>query len=431
MLRNGLELIVQYPHQGGFVCRGFKGLRLRRSVFIAFEGEAQNDQATSEAMGQSLCLEILRFPNAQEESAPCHGAVPGIWCHAFDQPDTLKLLVHPCNSPQVGPALATRSLTARKTWLAHGLSAEWVVMPVMPSGSNLHAHLPAAWTTINVAFWSNDPTELLWAVLQRAGLTSEDSRIFISYVRKDSSPIADQLFSALTEAGFDVFLDRCSVPVGINFQQRLMQDLCDKAMVVFLNTTGVAGSEWVMEELATIKCYRLGVLELTFEGSNPRPDLDSTFARRVEPEELTPTAAHFGAGAQELTSQALLDIVFKIKEEHGRAIERRRHMMMDYLAAMIQYVGKPAVVQSDGTFIMRSSDNTQDVVIAVAPRPPELGDFCSLHQRGRIAAQRPGWVVSPAPFFEQNRRMQITWLAGISNIQHADEGMLLQLLQRI
>lgn len=431
MLRNGLELIVQYPEQGGYVCRGFKGLRLSRSVYIAFEGEAQVDQATAEAMGQSLCLEILRFANAQEENVSCHGALPQIGCHAFDQPDCLKLLVHPCNSPQVGPPLAADLLTARQTWLDHALDDEWVVMPVMPRGSHVNAHLPPAWTAINVAFWSNDPTELLWAVLQRAGLTSEDSRIFISYVRVDSTPIADQLFSALTEAGFDVFLDRCSVPVGINFQQRLMQDLCDKAMVVFLNTTGVGGSQWVMEELATIKSYRLGVLELTFVGSNPRPDLDIAFARKILPGELAPAAAHFGAGAQELTPQALQDVVFKIKEEHGRTIERRRHMMMDYLAAMIQYVGKPAVVQSDGTFVVRSSDNTQDVVISVTPRPPELGDFCSLHQRGRIAAQRPGWVVSPAPFFEQNRRMQITWLGGISNIQHADEGMLLQLLQHI
>jgi hypothetical protein len=431
MLRNGLELIVQYPHQGSYACRGFKGLRLRRSVFIAFEGEAPNDQATAEAMGQSLCLEILRFANAQEEQVPCRGSLPHISCHAFDQSDCLKLLVHPCNSPAGGPTLGGAPLSARQTWLDHGLSDEWVVMPVMPRGTNVNAHLPPAWTTINVAFWSNDPTELLWAVLQRAGLTSEDSRIFISYVRRDSSPIADQLFSALTEEGFDVFLDRCSVPVGVNFQQRLMQDLCDKAMVVFLNTTGVDGSQWVMEELATIKSYRLGVLELTFDGSRPRPDLDIAFARRIGPAELTPAPAHFGAGAQELTPQALLDIVFKIKEEHGRAIERRRHMMMDYLAAMIQYVGKTAIVQSDGTFVVRSSYSTQDVVISVSPRPPELGDFCALHQRGRIAAQRPGWVVSPAPFFEQNRRMQITWLGGISNIQHADEGMLLQLLQQI
>lgn len=57
---------------------------------------------------------------------------------------------------------------------------------------------------------------------------SGESRLFISYVRRDTSAIADQLFGALTQEGFDVFLDRCSVPVGVPFQKRLMQDLCDK-----------------------------------------------------------------------------------------------------------------------------------------------------------------------------------------------------------
>ena len=159
----------------------------------------------------------------------------------------------------------------------------------MPAGTSPSAHLPVEWQGINASFWTRDPIESLWGVIQRAGLAPEESRIFISYVRRDTTAVADQLFAALTVEGFDVFLDRSSVPVGVQFQERLNQDLVDKAMVVFLNSPSVDQSRWVAEEIATIKTYRLGLLELRFPNVPERADIDPDFTRELTTADLVPT----------------------------------------------------------------------------------------------------------------------------------------------
>ncbi len=50
----------------------------------------------------------------------------------------------------------------------------------------------------NVAFWENEIEELDLVVLARAGVTCLDRRVFVSYRRSETSPLADQLFDQLT-----------------------------------------------------------------------------------------------------------------------------------------------------------------------------------------------------------------------------------------
>ena len=53
------------------------------------------------------------------------------------------------------------------------------------------------------------------AILARAGVTSVDRRVFISYRRVETEPIAGQLFESLTRLNFGVFLDTVSVDPGV------------------------------------------------------------------------------------------------------------------------------------------------------------------------------------------------------------------------
>jgi hypothetical protein len=244
-------------------------------------------------------------------------------------------------------------------------------------------------------------------------------------VRRETTPVADQLFAALTEEGFDVFLDRSSVPVGVQFQERLMQDLVDKAMVVFLNSPGARESKWVGEEIATIKNYRLGLLELVFPPAQHREDIDADFRMEMDVSvDLELAGEDYAATAKKLTKKALAGVVERIKETHGRAVHRRRYELIDNFAAALQRAGKSAQVLSDGTFVFPPSGTNVGAVVGLTPRIPELGDFCSLHQRGGVSVGRPGWLVSPSPFFVAQRHEQVTWLGGVCNIQHLNEGQI-------
>jgi hypothetical protein len=310
-------------------------------------------------------------------------------------------------------------------WLAKQRDPTWQIIPVMPAGSDPKRHLPVPWQAINAAYWSHHPAEIVWAIFQRCGLSAEESKVFISYVRRDSTPIADQLFENLTAAGFDVFLDRCCIPMGVTFQSRLIQDICDKAMVVLINSANVANSSWVEDEIATVKAYRLGLLELRLPGGRKRDDIDPDLTHIIHSADLMSAGPPHPSGSQMLMPSALNTALDRIKTTHGRALHRRRNQLIDDFAAALTQAGKSARATPSGAFLVQSG--VKEAVVGVTVRPPELSDFCAFHTQGGICAARNGWLISPAPFFMQQRKGHVEWLGGVCNIQHVNEAHILQL----
>jgi hypothetical protein len=430
---NQLELIVQYPEaNGGYLCRGFKSLHLMAPTYIAFDGAVWGDQPTASALGAAFCQELLSYRGAVEEtSMPCSGGpLGGIGCHALNEPACRKIYVR-ATATGGSSGLPFGRPSAEHRWLGKLSDPTWEVIPTLPAGTDVPTHVPPEWRHINACFWTNHPHEATWHLLQRVGLSPEDSRVFISYVRKDTSAVADQLFDALTNAGFDVFLDRCSVPVGVKFQERLMQDLCDKAMVVFLNSQGVKNSQWVGEELTIIKLYRLGLLELRLPGGIERPDIDPDFSQLVNGKDLTSAGKSYPAGMRKLSKKKLATTLGQIKDIHGKALHRRRYELIDNFAAALMKENKAAQVLPDGTFLVARTTVPGEAIVNLTPRLPELADYCSLHQRGGVSTGREGLLISPSPFFVPQRQGHITWLSDLSNIRHINEAQITKLASEL
>ena len=95
---------------------------------------------------------------------------------------------------------------------------------------------------LNAVDWTSNRAVALTSILRILGLVEEERKVFLSYVRRDSTPIALQLHRALVEAQFDVFLDRFAVPPGANFQKQLDEDIGDKAFVVLLESSELRSS---------------------------------------------------------------------------------------------------------------------------------------------------------------------------------------------
>src|SRR5262249_21147262 len=100
----------------------------------------------------------------------------------------------------------------------------------------------------NASWWQDKIAECLPALLARARVTAAVARLFISYRRLETLPMALQLFDEFTHQGFEVFLDRFSIEPGVDFQQRLTQELEDKSMVLFLESSTVKASKWTQHE---------------------------------------------------------------------------------------------------------------------------------------------------------------------------------------
>ncbi|HEV7404474.1 MAG TPA: toll/interleukin-1 receptor domain-containing protein [Chthoniobacteraceae bacterium] len=420
-----MELIVQYPTPAGYRCRGFRGISAPQGIFIAFDGLNHGDQPPAEVLGEAFCTEVNQWLGVSEATTmPCSGTgLFEIGCHAFSEVSCRKLLVALAGQNPAASGGAWPRPSGAGHWPSVVPDGTYDVLPVMPINASVTGLLPSHWQHLNVAFWRGSPAEALPGVLQRAGLSAVENRIFISYLRRETSPLADQLFAALTQKGYDVFVDRFSVPVGVDFQKQLQQDLSDKAMVVLLNSPAIATSPWVEEEIATVKRYRLGLFELCLPNATPRADVYADHRRHLQ-------SGDFENSKNELLTPAGLgSVVSEIDRIHGRAIHRRRYELADNFAYALWKMGKFAQARGDGSFLVRSHGNEH--VVALTSRPPELRDFCALHTRHSVGNGRQGWLISPAPNFLASRQAEVAWLGKISAITHIDESGLSTLAQTL
>ena len=106
------------------------------------------------------------------------------------------------------------------------------------------------------SFWTSSLAEVIPAILANAGITWERPRIFISYRRDDTQGLAAQLFHALAEENFDVFLDQFRLPPGLELLARIRQELGDKTMVVVLESANLRDSPWVRYEVRVAQTLR-------------------------------------------------------------------------------------------------------------------------------------------------------------------------------
>lgn len=93
------------------------------------------------------------------------------------------------------------------------------------------------------------PPELFTAIMQGLHLEHTSRKVFISYRRKDSQNIANKLREALVLRGYEVFLDVVNMPSGYDFQQKLMEQLNDADIVLFLHSENIDQSEWIEKEI--------------------------------------------------------------------------------------------------------------------------------------------------------------------------------------
>ena len=251
------ELIIQLQNRDGtFNCEQFNNLPSPKSAYIAI---CFTDSIQSEQLAIDLKTKLINsitnlgtsfFPSRP----PCGGhAVSFNGCQALGIPDNLKLLIVVTDG--TSNSFAEHSV----------LNWAYRTLPVIEAGKPVN--LPYPLNIPNAVFWNTDIDEVIPTIYGLIGISEEDQRIFISYKRTDTSVFAEQLFDRLNHEGFEVFLDRFSIEPGVNFQNRLYQELADKAMIVFLESPNFLSSSWIQLEIAFAKKYRLGLLALNIDGA--------------------------------------------------------------------------------------------------------------------------------------------------------------------
>jgi hypothetical protein len=397
------ELIVQLQNKdGSFSCEKFIHLPSPQSAYI---GICFTDNAQSEVLASDLKAKLLKAISNLEShfkssSPPCNGnAVDFNTCKTLSIPNNLKLLIvvsdgksSNCINPDV-------------------VNWQHIVLPVLQLDGPIS--LPTPFKVPQVAFWRDDIDEVIPFIFGLIGISEEDQRIFISYRRDDTSKFAEQLFDRLHHEGFDVFLDRFSLSPSVNFQNRLYQELSDKAMIVFLESPTFLSSPWIQLEIAFAKKYRLGLFALNVDSSPKIASIDNEYRMGIS---LSPST-------KLLDTPSLDKLVVQIRKQHSVALYRMKNYLNSNVIAALESKGATTSFDSTGFITVTDKAGKLSYKIWATPRPPKVNDY---HYTDISHAS--GEKVIVGPDFKENKREQLnSWLSKKSVVKYFNEGEILSL----
>ena len=253
------------------------------------------------------------------------------------------------------------------------------VLPVIRSSEPdpVRDMLPARIAHLNAVDWDRDRSLALATTMRLLGLVEDERRVFLSYVRRDSASVAEQLHRELQERQFDVFLDRFTVPPGDDFQGRLTEDLADRAFLLVLESEGIRNSQWVQYEINYALTHRIGTLAVTMPNVVKKREapIDEAFRFRL-------SAGDLDGG--ELTATALDVVLERIELSHASALRRRREQLLGSLIDHLEASGCSCDPLSEWA-IIASARGRIPSAFQISPRRPRVEDLRALErERDRV-----------------------------------------------
>jgi hypothetical protein len=174
-----------------------------------------------------------------------------------------------------------------------------MVVPVVRDLSRFHEFVFDELRGINGMEFENDDPKLekvAAVLLEGLNLVRKSRRLFVSYRRSETQGVAIQLYEALDQNGFDVFLDSLSIRPGEPFQEVLWHRLADTDVIVLLDSPGFMSSRWTTEELANANSTNIQILQLVWP--NNKLEAAAAFSRAIRLQDSDFHSATLGPDAR-------------------------------------------------------------------------------------------------------------------------------------
>ncbi|WP_428381416.1 toll/interleukin-1 receptor domain-containing protein [Nevskia ramosa] len=144
------------------------------------------------------------------------------------------------------------------------------LLPVASDISRIEAEIPQMLRPLNcLSYAASGSQRVATALLECAGLLPRQRRVFVSYRRGEAREAALQLFDALSERLFDVFLDTHGIAPAEDFQTMLWHRLCDSDVLLMLDTPGYFDSRWTSAEFGRALAKGISVLRVGWPDATP------------------------------------------------------------------------------------------------------------------------------------------------------------------
>ena len=335
---------------------------------VHIHGDAEGDRATFQAALECQCLALdVPLDLAIGADAPAVAVVFPASQPVWTAADTL-----------LHPALAT---------------ATYPVLPVIakPDDAKLLPqslrHRNAFQTELWGRYWCDG---LVDEVLSHAWSHRHERRVFVSYKRKDSEPIANQIYDALTRRGYVTFLDDVSIGKGFDFQGELKWWLNDADLLLVLLSPNFEQSRWCMEEIAFAQSRSVALVAIEWPDSvyasglrfsdGTSPPVRSTLRdatnhdQRMQLTDIDPDSDFSPSDpaslwTSELTADALHRVMALCARQRSLAIQRRLDDLIPFAEEMLKPAGQFQVVGESGDFRFKDSDGIDHFMRVLPYRP--------------------------------------------------------------
>ncbi|HEX7303717.1 toll/interleukin-1 receptor domain-containing protein [Lentzea sp.] len=366
-------------------CRGFPRIAAAGPTRLLVHSDPEN-RWERERLADEVVRELDRTGGSSEDcGGPC-----GFECFAVTEPGVRHLLVFVAGAAAPSPD-AERFVEA---WLARG----WDAFGVFENGLNPDAVLPAALRHQHAPSWDGDVREVAGELLDELLLGGEERKVFLSYSHQDGTDTAMRVADVLTHLGFDVFLDRFTLTPGVDFLERINDELLDKSMVVVVETPAAVQSPWVRQEVATAAARRLGLAAVNLSGTSGVSEVAEQSRCRVDDDSA------IGAF---------------LLGQHRAQLRHRKESLLESVRLSLLRAGVPPgdLTPTAEGFVVDSGP--RGYVLTVRPRPADLHRFRLAHER---AGGHDAVVVHPTPV-RADRRRDVEWLCVEADVVEVDEGL--------
>jgi TIR domain-containing protein len=255
------------------------------------------------------------------------------------------------------------------------------ILPIVSDLEHFRSETPESLHPINGQPWESGgkASEIAEEVLRHLGLNERDRRVFLSYLRKEATPIAFQLFDELHRRRFTVFLDIFEIEHGDWVQARIEQALQHTSFVLLLYSSGVQSSEWVEKEINLALTQRLGLVALAYPDAGkslPFKMVPCDRRLQLDPGDLDKE--------KRLSPQALEKVCLEIEREHADQFRARRERLIHDVSEALG----PSAVRV-GSQSLRYDGKNSKVFVRLVARPPEASDLYALDEECPIDDERP------------------------------------------
>lgn len=212
------------------------------------------------------------------------------------------------------------------------------VLPVFnPKDGNYDSIVPECLKPINALNIDSNDIEkstdrIISYILEGFGLIRQERKVFISYKRSEARAIAVQLYDSLNHLNYRVFLDTASIRHGSDFQKRLMNELSDSDILIFLNSEKAFESEWVKEEYINAYSQRIGIVHVDWPNSKKTDKELNACVDMTAPIQLTEEYfTNYGSPDSLLSEEILSKILFYVEQLRIKNLAARKtHLITEF-----------------------------------------------------------------------------------------------------